>query len=79
MHLFYLHRMTHIDIDREDFDAARKLWKDTHDPEAALAIFPKKAYSERKLLHFYVRNPESHAKAIKSVSCTLFHAKKKKL
>ncbi|KAG2212659.1 hypothetical protein INT47_000636 [Mucor saturninus] len=53
--------------DREDFDTARKLWKDTHDPEAALEIFPKRAYSERKLLHFYVRNPESHAKAIKSL------------
>ncbi|GAA5811004.1 hypothetical protein MFLAVUS_004433 [Mucor flavus] len=53
--------------DRAEFDAARRLWKETHDAEATLAIFPKRAYSERKLLNFYIRNPESHAKAIKSL------------
>lgn len=58
-------------IDRAEFDAARKLWKETHDAEATLAIIPKRAYSERKLLNFYIRNPESHAKAIKSVK---YHA-----
>lgn len=55
-------------LDRHEYHVARTLWKDTHDAEAALAIFPKRAFSERKLLNFYCRNPGQHAKAIKSVS-----------
>lgn len=65
--LFYFYLFI-LKKDREEFDEARKLWAETHDPEAALAIFPKRAYAERKLLNFYIRNPDSHAKAIKSVS-----------
>ncbi|KAG1447865.1 hypothetical protein G6F56_009121 [Rhizopus delemar] len=53
--------------DREDFGTARQLWKDTKDAEAALAIFPKRAFSERKLLSSYMRRPEQHETAIKSL------------
>ncbi|KAI8647380.1 pseudouridine synthase [Parasitella parasitica] len=53
--------------DREEYHIARTLWKDTHDPDAVLAVFPKRAYAERKLLASYARSPAQHAKAIKSL------------
>ncbi|KAI8369919.1 pseudouridine synthase [Blakeslea trispora] len=53
--------------ERPEYHAARTLWQDTHDAEAALAIFPKRAFSERKLLNFYARHPGNHNKAIKSL------------
>lgn len=63
-----LMQLTITRVDRLEYQKARELWKETRDPEAALAIFPKRAYSERKLLSFYSRTPDNHAKAIKSVS-----------
>lgn len=58
-------------VDREEYHTARTLWKDTHDASAVLPIFPKRGFAERKLLSFYIRNPEQHAKAIKSVSSNI--------
>jgi hypothetical protein len=58
-----------LDIEREDYNNARHLWKDTRNAEATLAIFPKRAMAERKLLMFYSRNPGQHANAIKNVKC----------
>lgn len=69
----YIHFFFHLD--REEYHNARTLWKDTHDASAVLPIFPKRGFAERKLLSFYIRNPEQHAKAIKSVSINkLIHA-----
>ncbi|CEG83732.1 hypothetical protein RMATCC62417_17608 [Rhizopus microsporus] len=53
--------------EREDYANARQVWKNTKNAEAALAIFPKRAMPERKLLGFYSRFPEQHKKAIKSL------------
>ncbi|KAG0743702.1 hypothetical protein G6F57_007998 [Rhizopus arrhizus] len=53
--------------EREDYNNARQLWKDTRNAEATLAIFPKRAMAERKLLMFYSRNPGQHANAIKNL------------
>ncbi|KAI8366468.1 pseudouridine synthase [Choanephora cucurbitarum] len=53
--------------ERPEYHNARKLWQDTHDAESVLAIFPKRAFSERKLLTFYARHPGNHSKAIKSL------------
>ncbi|KAI9260830.1 pseudouridine synthase [Sporodiniella umbellata] len=55
------------DGDGEAFGEARKLWKDTKDAEATLAIMPKRAFAERKLLSSYARRPENHECAIKSL------------
>ncbi|KAI7907261.1 pseudouridine synthase [Cokeromyces recurvatus] len=53
--------------EREDYHRARTLWEETQDAKATLAILPKRAFSERKLLQFYSNNPNQHAKAIKSL------------
>lgn len=64
-------KKSNINIDRDEYAKARKLWVETQDAAATLAIFPKRGMSERKLLQFYLRSPGQHAKAIKSV-CFFF-------
>ncbi|KAI9469723.1 MAG: pseudouridine synthase [Benjaminiella poitrasii] len=53
--------------EREDYHTARTLWAETHDAKDVLAILPKRAFPERKLLQFYSKNPDQHAKAVKSL------------
>lgn len=61
----------HVFVDREEYNVARTLWKETQDAEEALAIFPKRAFAERKLLSFYAKHSLKHDKAIKSVTCNI--------
>jgi tRNA pseudouridine13 synthase len=57
--------------DNEDgylFDKARQLWAETKDPKQVLAIMPKRASAEIKILKSYERYPGNHQKAIRNVS-----------
>ncbi|CAO3639272.1 unnamed protein product [Cunninghamella blakesleeana] len=54
------------------YDKARSLWKETKDPSATLAIFPKRANSEIKLLKSYERFPNNHEKAVRNLPRAMY-------
>ncbi|KAI8071095.1 pseudouridine synthase [Gongronella butleri] len=58
--------------DNEGFDRARQKWKETRDAEATLALMPKRANVEIKLLRSYERFPEDHFRALKCLPRSMY-------
>ncbi|CAO3631876.1 unnamed protein product [Cunninghamella echinulata] len=58
--------------DTEAYANARNLWKKTKDASATLAIMPKRATSEFKLLKSYEMFPGNHKKAINNLSRAMY-------
>ncbi|CAO3599103.1 unnamed protein product [Absidia cylindrospora] len=54
------------------FDKARKLWAETKNPKEVLAIIPKRANAEIKILKSYERFPGNHQKAIKNIARNMY-------
>ncbi|KAI8096451.1 pseudouridine synthase [Halteromyces radiatus] len=58
--------------DGPSYAKARELWAETKDPKATLAIFPRRANAEIKMLKSYERFPGNHQKAIKNITRNLY-------
>ncbi|SAM01769.1 hypothetical protein [Absidia glauca] len=54
------------------FDKARQLWAETKDPKQVLAIMPKRASAEIKILKSYERYPGNHQKAIRNIARNMY-------